>query len=186
MTVLGYRLATAGFVVTDEPILSRQLGSGAPWQLEQFFESDGALVDYVVSDARVVNVAVDGTVVGLSGVADVLTALLVAKVGMGFVEPSELRSLTPPTGSDVDLAALGFEVDGAVLIIDGQAQPGAWVQREYGLRTVVHDLGNCVLGVIQRGGDVVRLARAPHLNLPSGLSSWLFSSGLATDPDGCR
>ena len=165
MTVLGYRLATAGFVATDEPILSRQLGSGAPWQLEQFFESGGALAGYVVSDARVVNVAVDGTVVGLSGVAEVLTALLVAKVAMGFVEPSELRSLTPPAGTDVDLTAVGFERDDGVLIIDEGAQPDAWVQREYGLRTVVHDLGDCMLGVIQRGGDVVRVARAPQLDV---------------------
>lgn len=161
---MGYRLVTPGFVATDEPILSRQLGSGAPWQLEQFFESDGALAGYVVSDARVVNVGVDGTVLGLSGVADVLTALLVAKVAMGFVEPSELRSLTP-AGTDVDLAAIGFERDDAVLVIDATVQPGAWVQREYGLRTVIRDLGDCMLGVIQRGGDVVGLERAPELDV---------------------
>ncbi len=164
MTVLGYLLATAGFAAADEPILSRQLGSGAAWQLEQFFVSDDALAGYVVSDARVVNVGVDGTVIGLSGVNDVLTALPVAKVAMGFVEPSELRSLTPPPGADVDVAAVGFERTGGVLIID-DIQPDAWVQREYGLRTVVHDLGDCMIGVIQRGGNEVRLARAPHLDV---------------------
>lgn len=165
MSILGYRLATTGFVAIDEPILSRQLGSGAPWQLEQFFECDGPLAGYVVSDARVVDVAADGTVLGLSGVAEVLTAVLVAKVAMGFVEPSELRALTPPPGADVDLAAAGFERDAGVLIIDEAVQPDAWVQREYGLRTVVHDVGGCIIGVIQRGGAVVRLARAPELDV---------------------
>jgi hypothetical protein len=165
VTVLGYRLATAGFEAIDDPTLSRQLGSGVPWQLEQFFESDGVLAGYVVSDARVVDVGVDGAVVGLTGVAEVLTALVVAKVAMGFVEPSELRSLTPLPGGDVDLAALGFEADARVLVIGDAPPVDAWVQREYGLRTVVADLGDCLLGVIQRGGDVVRLERAPDLDV---------------------
>lgn len=165
MTVQGYRLATAGFVAIDEPTLSRQLGSGAPWQLEQFFEHDGALAGYVVSDARVVDVGVDGTVAGLTGMAEVLTALLVAKVAMGFVEPSELRSSMPASGGTDDLSTLGFAVDGQVLVVDGTASAEAWVQREYGLRTVVADLGDCLLGVIQRGGDVVRLERARDLDV---------------------
>jgi hypothetical protein len=165
VTVLGYRLATAGFVPVDEPTLSRQLGSGVPWQVEQFYECDGALAGYVVSDARVVDVGVDGTVVGLTGIAEVLTALLVAKVAMGFVEPSELRSLTPLPAGEVDLAAAGFEADAGVLVVDATPAADAWVQREYGLRTVVADLGDCMLGVIQRGGDVVRLDRAPDLDV---------------------
>lgn len=165
MTVLGYRLSTAGFVAVDKPTLSRQLGSGAPWQLEQFFESSGAICGYVVSDACVVNIAVDGVVVGRSGVEEVLTALVVAQLAMGLVEPSELRSRVPAPGAAVDLAAHGFVVDHRILTLDGVAQPFAWVKREYGLRTVVGDLGSCVLGVIQRGGAVVELARAPQLDV---------------------
>jgi hypothetical protein len=162
VTVLGYRLVTEGFTPIDEPTLSRQLGSGAAWQLEQFFESDGALAGYVVSDARVVNVAVDGTVVGLSGITEVLASLQMAKLAMGFVEPSELRSLAP--GAQADLSRLGFGLD-AALSIDGDAPVKAWIQREYGLRTVIHDAGDCLVGVIQRGGDLVRLVRAPDLDV---------------------